>query len=200
MDDTSIEGVGSPFLRTAIPLSPSAVERIVEARDDIGSRLADLLYELIDDDGTVTAADAIWISTKLLDGVTDRLVSELRRNGALLADDARLVLLLRIRRFIDQRLSDRDLSPMTIASAHNISLRHLQKLFQLNGLGVAAWIRNRRLERCRRDLTDPAQANVPVRAIGTRWGFLHDAHFNRAFRAAYGIPPAAYRQKNARMD
>ncbi|MFI7708256.1 helix-turn-helix domain-containing protein [Nonomuraea sp. NPDC049480] len=199
MDDTRIEDIVSLFLRTSIPLSPSAVERIIEARDDIGSRLADLLYELIDDDGTVTAADAIWISTMLLDGVTDRMVSELRRNGAL-ADEGRLVLLLRVQRFIDQRLGDRDLTPMTIASAHNISLRYLQKLFQLNGLSVAAWIRNRRLERCRRDLTDPAQVNVPVRTIGTRWGFLHDAHFNRAFRAVYGIPPAAYRQKYARMD
>jgi AraC-like DNA-binding protein len=32
-----------------------------------------------------------------------------------------------------------------------------------------------------------------VSAIVARWGLPDGAHFNRAFKAAYGLPPARYR-------
>ena len=58
---------------------------------------------------------------------------------------------------------------------------------------MAGWIRGRRLERCRRDLADPALASRPVAAIAARWGFSSAADFSRAFRAVHGLPPAEYR-------
>ncbi|TCO28233.1 helix-turn-helix protein [Kribbella steppae] len=45
----------------------------------------------------------------------------------------------------------------------------------------------------RRDLLDPALADRPVAAIGVRWGLTNPAHFNRAFKGAYGLPPAEFR-------
>jgi transcriptional regulator GlxA family with amidase domain len=51
----------------------------------------------------------------------------------------------------------------------------------------------RRLELCRRDLLDPLQRERPVAAIGARRGLANAAHFNRLFRAVYGLPPAQYR-------
>jgi AraC-like DNA-binding protein len=58
---------------------------------------------------------------------------------------------------------------------------------------VAGWIRERRLERCRRALLDPALRHWSVSAIAAHWGFVDAAHFSRVFRAAYGLPPAEYR-------
>jgi AraC-like DNA-binding protein len=58
---------------------------------------------------------------------------------------------------------------------------------------VADWIRSRRLERCRRDLLDPALATRTVEAIGERWGLTDAAHFSRVFRRRFGAPPAEYR-------
>ncbi|MFE4047964.1 helix-turn-helix domain-containing protein [Streptomyces sp. YIM B13518] len=81
-----------------------------------------------------------------------------------------------------------------MAAAHQISTRSLYKLFQEEGLTVAAWVRERRLENCRRALADPALNSRPVHAIAARWGFADSAHFSRAFRAAYGMPPKEYRQ------
>ncbi|MEU7854870.1 helix-turn-helix domain-containing protein [Nonomuraea sp. NPDC049141] len=177
----------------AVASSATAPDRLLEACDDLGAHIAAFLRRLIDE-GAVTAEDAVRISTTLQDAVADHLASELGKGATPATDDPQMVPLLRIQRFIEQRLGDRDLSPATIASAHHVSLRYLQRLFQQNGLSVATWIRERRLERCRRDLADPKKANVPVRSIGAWWGFLSDAHFNRAFRAAYGVPPATYRQ------
>ncbi len=42
-------------------------------------------------------------------------------------------------------------------------------------------------------LADPRLRHLPVQAIGARWGMPDPARFNRAFRTAYGTPPAVYR-------
>ncbi|WP_326672682.1 helix-turn-helix domain-containing protein [Streptomyces canus] len=64
------------------------------------------------------------------------------------------------------------------------------------GTTVSEWIRHRRLERCRRDLLDPRLAELPVHAVGARWGFRCAADFSRAFKTAYGTPPGDYRRRN----
>ncbi|WP_083521755.1 helix-turn-helix domain-containing protein [Arthrobacter luteolus] len=102
-------------------------------------------------------------------------------------------LLRRVQHFIDGQLANPELSPGYIAAAHFMSTRSLHKLFEDSGTTVAAWIRGRRLEGARRDLADPLQADIPVGAIGTRWGLPDPAHFSRVFRAAYGLSPSAYR-------
>lgn len=73
---------------------------------------------------------------------------------------------------------------------------------------LAQLVRRPTGERCR---TDPAPAvgTVPprparsktgyrsVNAIAARWGLLNTAGFSRAFRAAYGLPPGAYRSEHS---
>ena len=53
--------------------------------------------------------------------------------------------------FVEQHLGDADLTPAAVAAAHHVSLRQLHRLFETQETTVAAWIRHRRLERCRRD-------------------------------------------------
>jgi AraC-like DNA-binding protein len=98
--------------------------------------------------------------------------------------------------FIEQHLGEADLAPGIVAAAHHVSLRYLHRLFEAEDTTVAAWIRRRRLERCRRDLADPAFRTVPVSAVAARWGLLDSAHFSRLFRRMYGLPPAEYRSNS----
>jgi AraC-like DNA-binding protein len=107
-------------------------------------------------------------------------------------------LLARVQAFIDGRLGDARLSNREIAAAHHISPRLLHRLFEEQGTSPARWIRERRLERCRRDLLDPARRDLPASAIAWSWGFASAAHFSRVFRAAYGHPPAEYRHLRGR--
>ncbi|SFO20949.1 MULTISPECIES: helix-turn-helix domain-containing protein [Actinomadura] len=102
-------------------------------------------------------------------------------------------LLRRIHAHIDERLADPGLSPASIAAAHHISVRYLHKLFEAERVTVAECVRRRRLDRCRRDLLDPALRDRPVSAIAARWGFTDPAVFSRVFRAAYGLPPGEFR-------
>jgi AraC-like DNA-binding protein len=104
-------------------------------------------------------------------------------------------LLLRIRAFIEGRLGDSTLRSSTIAAAHHVSVRYLQKLFEQEGQTVAGWIRNRRIEHCRRDLSNAALAETPVHSIGARWGLGNAAHFSRLFRARFDETPSEYRAR-----
>jgi len=102
--------------------------------------------------------------------------------------------LLAAKRYIERRLPDPDLSPDEVARAVFVSRRALYGLFAQEGMGVAEWIRHRRLERCRRALRDPALAEATVARIAADHGFRNAEHFTRAFRAAYGCTPGAYRR------
>lgn len=104
-------------------------------------------------------------------------------------------LALRIQSYIAAHLQEPDLTPGVVAAVHHISVSHLHRLFQTKGVTVAAWIRQQRLERARRDLADPTLRTVRVHRIAEQWGFTHHAVFTRAFRTAYGIPPSEYRTR-----
>jgi AraC-like DNA-binding protein len=100
--------------------------------------------------------------------------------------------------FIEAHLADPKLDPTMIARAHFMSTRRLHQIFHDEGTTVSTWIRTRRLERCRRALEDPANAQVPVARIAERWGFTDSAHFSRVFKAAYGMPPSRVRLRPVR--
>ncbi|MFI1567805.1 helix-turn-helix domain-containing protein [Streptomyces sp. NPDC020490] len=102
-------------------------------------------------------------------------------------------LLMRIETYINARLKDPTLTISQIAAAHHVSVRYVQKLFESKGTTVSEWIRSRRLDKCRRDLFDPALHTRPVSAIAAGWGMTDAAHFSRVFKAAYGCSPRDYR-------
>lgn len=137
------------------------------------------------------------VGAAVLDLLHVGIASRLDRPHAVGPEAARRALRTRCQAFIEKHLSDPDLSPAAVAAAHHISLRHLHRLFEDAGDGVAGLIRRRRLDRCRRDLLDPALLDRPVSAVGAQWGFGDPAHFSRAFKSAYGLPPAAFRQEFA---
>ena len=111
----------------------------------------------------------------------------------------RAALLERIFQTIEMRLSDPDLNYQQVASEHGISPRYLQKLFESIDDSFGHYVKLRRLERCRLDLTSPLHAQKSISDILFQWGFNDSASFSRAFREQYGISPREYR-KNAQHD
>jgi AraC-like DNA-binding protein len=107
---------------------------------------------------------------------------------------SRAEILLNVQSFIETNLGDPDLGPDEIARASFISTRYLHKLFETEGTSVCQWIRGARLERCRRDLLDPALHHQTILAIATRWGLPGPQHFSRLFRAAYECSPSELRR------
>lgn len=109
------------------------------------------------------------------------------------ATDPHQMLLHRINSYIDAHLGSPDLSPSRIASAHYISLRNLHAHFAEHSMTVSNVVRQRRLENCRAELTDPMLAEQTIATIATRWGFVDASHFSRVFKKAYGIAPREIR-------
>ena len=106
---------------------------------------------------------------------------------------SRAELLLRAHAHAQSHLSDPSLAPGEIAAAVHVSKRYLHRLFEDDGATVSSWIRQRRLEGCRRDLADPSRRDETVTSIGARWGLTNPAHLSRLFRDAYGLSPTEYR-------
>ncbi|MEU9165445.1 helix-turn-helix domain-containing protein [Streptomyces sp. NPDC048424] len=196
-----VELIQIRFPGTLLPLPPVRMERLAGRRlsggEGIGPLLTDFLVRLVRDARHYRPADTARLGGVLLDLLTALLAHELDTAACAAPESYRRALMLRVQGFVERHLGDARLSPQVVAAAHQISVSYLYKLFQEEGLTVAAWIRQRRLESCRRDLSDPRLDSHPVHVIAARWGFLSNAHFSRAFRAAYGMSPKEYRHAAA---
>jgi len=102
-----------------------------------------------------------------------------------------------IRQTIEAMLGNPALDTRLIAKHEGVSVRYVQKLFSASGQTFAKYVHDRRLERCRQDLLDPAQSELTITDICFQWGFNSSAHFSRAFRRRYGISPRQFRLDQA---
>jgi len=102
----------------------------------------------------------------------------------------------RIAQIMEARLNDPDLALSTVADEAGVSVRYLQKLFEVVGDSFSHYLRRRRLERCHADLINPTYAHLSITDICFRWGFNDAAHFSRAFRERYNMSPRACRAEN----
>jgi transcriptional regulator GlxA family with amidase domain len=132
------------------------------------------------------------VARSVVDLVGTMLAQEL---GSDAIHDPRRQQLNAILKYIDTNLAVPGLGPAQLALAHHISTRHLHALFRDGGTTVAAWIRQRRLDRCRRMLADPLNADVSIASVAAGSGFTDAAHFSRIFKAAYGESPTELRQR-----
>jgi AraC-like DNA-binding protein len=183
------------FPRHLITLPPDMVGQLTAVRvpgtDGLASVVTPYLTQLAANLDQFHGTTGARLAHSALDLVTTVFSHELGLDGA--TNDPHRALMQRIRGYIDRNLASTDLGPASIAAAHYISTRHLHGLFQEQGTTVSTWIRTRRLEQCRRDLTDPVLADRPVAAIAARWGFVDAAHFSRAFKSTFGVAPSEFR-------
>jgi AraC-like DNA-binding protein len=162
-----------------------------DGRSGVGGIIVPFLAQLVGNLDQLSGPTGTRLAHSALDLVTTLFADELDARTETI--DPHRALMQRIRMYIDANLASTDLGPTQIAAAHFISTRHLQGLFQEQSTTVSAWIRTRRLERCRRDLVDPLHADQSVASIASRWGFVDAAHFSRVFKAAYSESPSDVR-------
>ncbi len=80
-----------------------------------------------------------------------------------------------------------------LAVAEGLSLRSLQRLFQLHGTTPTKWILEKRLDGVAENLRLKALSRRSITEIAFSWGFNDLSHFNRTFKARFGVSPRAYR-------
>ncbi|MDJ0347886.1 helix-turn-helix domain-containing protein [Cryobacterium sp. PH29-G1] len=164
-------------------------------RRGLGAVTSAMLRELSRQLDEQPLASGHHVSDAVLDLVTATVSERLEPIEGLPDASRRRVLRLQAENYIIHRLSDPTLTVTAIASAHNVSVRYLQKLFEQHQTTVSGWIRSRRLEQCRRDLGAAGLGDRPVSSIGASWGFTDAAAFARAFRLEFGVSPTQYRHE-----
>ncbi|MFI9628893.1 helix-turn-helix domain-containing protein [Streptomyces sp. NPDC052042] len=190
--------------RALLPLPERVVRPLIGVPIPSGSGMAAVLGRWITDlhhrAHEFTPRDVPALASVTADLLTSMVGRCLDAEHAVPPEARRSALRVETRKFVERNLGDPRLTPQAVADAHHISLRLLQQLFAENGSSPAAWIRQRRLERCRADLADPSLAGASIQAVAARWGLTDPAHFSRLFRAAYGLPPREYRHQEHRAD
>ncbi len=135
------------------------------------------------------------LSTNIVDVVSAALAERLQATSA--ATTTRAAQLLRVKSYVNQHLRDADLSRETIAAAHGISVRYLNRLFETEAESVSHWLRGQRLQHIARDLRDPAQAGRSISEIAYAWGMNSMPHFSRVFKTRYHCSPRQYRRQSS---
>ncbi|MBV8179715.1 MAG: helix-turn-helix domain-containing protein [Mycobacterium sp.] len=187
------------FPRDALRLSPAQLQRLttrpISGREGLGFVVSQYFAALGRQLDTGVSSASWYLSAATLDLLGASFAELLACRGPTELDSGRAGLLFRVRAFIERRLGDPDLDGATIAGAHHISVRYLQKLFEGQDQTVTGWIRTQRLEHCRRDLANPALADEPVTSIAAHWGLVDPPHFSRLFKSTYGLAPRDYRAR-----
>jgi AraC-like DNA-binding protein len=171
--------------------SVAEVTAVVFSRESaLGRVIIPFLTELGTSIERLQGPDGIRLVHSALDLLVTLLSSRLH-----VETDPRRRLTQDIRAYVDARLGDTSLTPASIAQAHFISVRHLHATFSADGVTLAAWIRERRLDRIRRDLADPMHVGESLHQIAARWGLSDAAHFSRLFRSRFGESPRDHRRR-----
>jgi AraC-like DNA-binding protein len=97
-------------------------------------------------------------------------------------------LLMSIKEYINNHLSNSELSPEVIAKHFRMSLRYLYNLFEEEPVSVAHYIRNARLLAAKNRLQDPLNKSSII-MIALDLGFVNPAHFSKVFRDKFGFSP-----------
>lgn len=110
------------------------------------------------------------------------VVAEVGREGTRLS---------RLRMLVDARLGDPDFDADVAIAESGVSRATLYRLLKPHH-GLAAFIRTRRLEQVRRNLSDPGDRRS-FAEIAMAAGFAAESHASRVFQDRYGVRPRDYR-------
>jgi AraC-like DNA-binding protein len=143
-------------------------------------------------DGATAAADRLLLRASVLEVLGMAWQNADRPPGGAATDDLPLPVRLALE-FMAERYAERSLRLNDVARAAHLSADHFGRLFrQVTGTSPMAHLQALRIERACRLLD---QRSLRIREVAELVGFPDPFHFSRAFHAAMGLGPRAYRAR-----
>lgn len=167
--------------------------RVLSGEEPMVTLLRDHMVSLKNLAGQMSLQQAVEIAPATVGLAAACLNAAVDREAPSQAAGVAVARLTMIRRFIENHLSEPDLSADWVAGQVGVSRSKLYKLFDPFG-GVGAYIRDRRLRRALLALSDRRAGQRPIYDIALDAGYSSDAAFSRAFRARYGMAPRDIRR------
>ncbi len=202
--ELSVDGLLSHFIVLQMP-RPAALSRnpslerhtaqVFDVNDSGTGLLRNLLLNTAestpslreDQRGAALAALIQLLGMQRIEGDTDNNGSSWRVRAAL--------------SYIENSLADPQLTATKIAEAQGVSRRRLDQIMvAATGTPLSSQIWLRRLKQAASDLRDPRYASKTVTQIAFAAGFEDVAHFTRAFKRRYSVPPREWRKADLSID
>lgn len=100
----------------------------------------------------------------------------------------------KLKRIIEENISDPNLSPDQLSSALGISRTKLYRdLKGIDGQSLSDYIRNFRLEKAAHLLLT---THLNVQEVMTEVGFVNSSHFTKIFKLKFNMPPTEYKKRH----
>jgi AraC-like DNA-binding protein/DNA-binding CsgD family transcriptional regulator len=115
-------------------------------------------------------------------------------------NESAAVRLFRAEAFVAEHLCDPNLDADDVARHLAVSVRHLNRIFEVHGCTVTQWIWRQRLAQAKARLADPTLRALTVTEIALRCGFCTPSHFASTFKAQNGITPTDYRSESLKVN
>jgi AraC family transcriptional regulator, positive regulator of tynA and feaB len=88
-----------------------------------------------------------------------------------------------------RNLADPSLTPDKAATHLGVSVRTIHSRFAEIGQAFGRWLLDARLDACHRTLSGAGAKHLTVSTVAFGWGFNDLSHFNKTFKARYGLTP-----------
>ena len=183
------------FPRTALKMSADAISSIIAVPMRSGHGFGALVSPFLSGLRQGLSTGSLNPNPRFEEAAIDLICASVTAHASHINGSPGATILASARSFIERHHADPALDTSMVAAAHHISPRYLQKLFAADGMTVAGWIKDRRLERCRHDLEDRRLLRDNIGTICARHGFIDSAHFSRLFKSRYGLSPRAFRER-----
>lgn len=181
-------------LESALPRPEDFCGRLMQCNTGISKLFINCLLALETNFGELSGREA----NEVVDATTEMMVATLLSKVELPRESAtHQKQLQHVMDSINRQIENPCLTPRRVAREAGLSERQLFRLFATIGTTPAAWIRKRRLERCRHDLLSQSSAHLGILEVAAQWGFIDASVFSRAFRQEFGVSPRQLRTVSA---
>lgn len=159
----------------------------ISGKESVGSVASHFIRTVASQVETMNASEFSALSEHSLDLLTLALTSIRPQDYNL--SRSRSISLRLVKNFVALHLSDASMNTAMIASGVHLSPRYINELFSDEGISLIRYVWKSRLERCHKDILNPALIGCRVSEIAYRWGFNDFSHFSRAFKLQFGMSP-----------
>lgn len=174
-----------PLLASRLTDPEQFTARPIPARSQLGTLTTSVVRHLGALDAPPDGETAIRVANSTLDILAATLEAELPEDASRAAlRDPRLI---RAKRHIVAHLEDPGITVERIATAQNLAVRTLHRLFLAEGTTPMRWLWQQRLLASYRALADGRIRQVTDVAFS--FGFTDLSHFSRAFKKTFGHSP-----------
>jgi AraC-like DNA-binding protein len=167
-----LQRIGVPECFTTLRVDPTS---------GLGAMVASMLRDLPNQLPTIPKT----LHERVADNIVDLIAAALLSTGGRAGPRSARLTLTRVKFWIETHLAER-LSGEEIADRCGLSLRQLNRLFEAEGISLMHYVWERRLARCWRDISDPAQRHRSITEIALANGFNNPSHFSRVFHTRFG--------------